>query len=44
VYSSQSWQPADRFWRFQWLDVAIFTGLPLVLLGVTIRATLRRAS
>jgi hypothetical protein len=44
VYSSQSWQPADRFWQFQWLDVAIFTGLALVLLGVTVRATLRRAT
>jgi ABC-2 family transporter protein len=43
VYSSQSWQPADRFWNFQWLDVAIFGGFALILLGVTVRATLRRA-
>ena len=27
------YQPADRYWTFQWIETGIFVGLALVLLG-----------
>jgi hypothetical protein len=44
VHTAQSWEPASRYWTFQWLDVAIFGGVALLLLAATVRATLRRSS
>ncbi|WP_276207597.1 hypothetical protein [Streptomyces humi] len=26
-------QPADRYWKFQWIETAIFTGLAVALAG-----------
>lgn len=44
VYSSVSWQPVDRFWHFQLIEVGIFGVSALVLLGVAVWATLRRTT
>jgi hypothetical protein len=28
------YQPADRYWTFQWLETGIFVGLALALVGL----------
>ena len=33
VHSVQTYQPADRYWTFQWLEVAIYLALALLLAG-----------
>jgi hypothetical protein len=37
LYNWISYQPADRFWPFQYIEAAIFAGLALVLLVAAIR-------
>jgi hypothetical protein len=37
-------QPADRYWTFQWLETAIFVGLALALVGVAYWWLRRRLS
>lgn len=44
VHTAQTWEPASRYWSFQWLDVAIFGGVALLLLAATVRAALRKSS
>ena len=36
------YQPAHRFWAFQGIETAIFLGLAILLLGVTIYWVQRR--
>jgi hypothetical protein len=38
------YQPADRYWTFQWMEFAIFVGLGLGLIGVTYWWLRRRLS
>ncbi|HWC36813.1 MAG TPA: ABC transporter permease subunit [Mycobacteriales bacterium] len=37
-----SYQPASRFWAFQWLESAIFVGLAVALLGLAVYWVRRR--
>jgi hypothetical protein len=37
-----SYQPASRFWAFQWLESAIFVGLAIALLGLAVYWVRRR--
>jgi hypothetical protein len=41
VHQATYWEPASRYWTFQWLDVAVFGGAAVVLLAVTVVLTLR---
>jgi hypothetical protein len=36
------YQPADRYWRFQWTETGLLLALTVVLTGVTARRVLRR--
>jgi hypothetical protein len=38
-----SYQPASRYWTFQWIEVGWLTGLSLILLGITFWLLRRRA-
>jgi hypothetical protein len=33
LHFSYTYQPADRYWRFQWIELSAFLGLALVLTG-----------
>ena len=33
VHFSYTYQPADRYWRFQWIELSAFLGLALLLTG-----------
>ncbi len=33
VHFDVSYHPADRYWTFQWIETAIFTGLAALLIG-----------
>jgi len=39
-----AYQPADRYWTFQWLETAIFVGLALALIGLAYWWLRRRLS
>src|SRR5262249_49119647 len=38
------YQPADRFWTFQIIEAALFIGLAVVLLGISVRLLSRRSA
>jgi hypothetical protein len=38
------YQPADRYWTFQWAETALFVGLALLLVGVAYWCLRRRLS
>jgi hypothetical protein len=42
VYQRQLYQPADRYWRFQLVEAAIFTGLAVMLIALTLLILRRR--
>jgi hypothetical protein len=42
-YRWVSYQPADRFWTFQFIETGIFIGLAAILLALVIRRVNRRA-
>jgi hypothetical protein len=42
VLSATYWEPASRFWTMQWLDVAIFGSVGVVLLILGVGLALRR--
>jgi hypothetical protein len=42
VYQRQLYQPADRYWRFQIIEAAIFSGLTVMLIALTLLILRRR--
>jgi hypothetical protein len=43
AYNHQVFQPADRFWAFQWIETGIFVALAALLLWLTVRRIRRIA-
>ena len=43
AYNHQVFQPADRFWTFQWIETGVFVALAALLLWLTIRRIRRIA-
>ncbi|MET0136274.1 MAG: hypothetical protein ABW215_22040 [Kibdelosporangium sp.] len=37
LHFSYTYQPADRYWRFQWIELSAFLGLTLLLAGFGLR-------
>lgn len=37
LHFSYTYQPADRYWRFQWIELSAFLGLSLLLTGFGLR-------
>jgi hypothetical protein len=37
-----AYQPADRFWTFQWIETGIYTAIALLALGLTVFWVRRR--
>ena len=33
LHFSYTYQPADRYWRFQWIELSAFLGLTMLLTG-----------
>jgi hypothetical protein len=43
AYNHQTYQPADRFWTFQWLEAGVFVLLAALLIGLALRRIRRIA-
>jgi len=43
IYNHAVYQPAERFWAFQWIEFAIFAGLSVALLALAVSLVRRRA-
>ncbi len=43
AYNHQVFQPADRFWTFQWIETGVFVALAALLIWLTIRRIRRIA-